>query len=208
MRDHEFAEPGVVFVHRTDRPFRLRVPAARLGFDLLTPRARRKQHTRADATEPQEERRRKLLQFAASSSGTWSGAPPTILRVRGRRLLLGTVLAGTLVVAGCGGTKSYDAEKTRSCLADQPGVKLSNKVDFVASTALGGAFNAKLLGNQVTLVFAEDRTEAERIVRAYQRFRGKNIGLTDVLRPSHNVVALWEAHPSDVALQTIEDCLK
>ena len=150
----------------------------------------------------------KLLQFAASSSGAWSAAPPTILRVRGRRLLVGAVLAGTLVVAGCGGAKSYDAEKTRSCLADQPGVKLSNKVDFVASTALGGAFNAKLLENQVTLAFAQDREEAERIVRAYQRFRGKNIGLTDVLRPSHNVVALWEAHPSDTALQTIEDCLK
>ena len=148
------------------------------------------------------------MQFAAPPSGAWTAAPPTILRVRGRRLLVGAVLAGTLVVAGCGGTKSYDAEKTRSCLADQPGVKLSNKVDFVASTALGGAFNAKLLGNQVTLAFAQDRTEAERIVRAYQRFRGKNIGLTDVLRPSRNVVALWEAHPSDTALQTIEDCLK
>ena len=208
MRDHEFAEPGVAFVHRTDRPFRLRVPAARLGFDLLTPRARRKQHTRGDATRPQEDWGRKLLQFAASPFGAWSAAPPTILRVRGRRLLAGAVLAGTLVVAGCGGTKSYDAEKTRSCLADQPGVKLSNKVDFVASTALGGAFNAKLLGNQVTLAFTRDRKEAERIVRAYQRFRGKNIGLTDVLRPSRNVVALWKAHPSDTALQTIEDCLK
>ena len=208
MRDHEFAEPGVAFVHRTDRPFRLRVPAARLGFDLLTPRARRKQHTRGDATGPQEDWGRKLLQFAASPFGAWSAAPPTILRVRGRRLLAGAVLAGTLVVAGCGGTKSYDAEKTRSCLADQPGVKLSNKVDFVASTALGGAFNAKLLGNQVTLAFTLDRKEAERIVRAYQRFRGKNIGLTDVLRPSRNVVALWKAHPSDTALQTIEDCLK
>ena len=149
-----------------------------------------------------------MLQIANSPSGRESGVPPTIVRVRGRLLVSCAVLTGTLVVAGCGGTKSYDAEKTRSCLADQPGVKLSNKVDFVASTALGGAFNAKLLGNQVTLAFAEDRKEAERIVRAYQRFRGKNIGLTDVLRPSQNVVALWEAHPSDTALQTIEDCLK
>ena len=99
MRDHEFAEPGVAFVHRTDRPFRLRVPAARLGFDLLTPRARRKQHTRADATGPQEGWGRKLLQFAAPPSAAWSAAPPTILRVRGRRFLVGAVLAGTLVVA-------------------------------------------------------------------------------------------------------------
>ena len=128
--------------------------------------------------------------------------------MRGRLLLLGAVLAATLVVAGCGGTKSYDADKTRACLADQSGVRVRNKVDFVASTALGGAFNVKLPGNQVTLSFAEDRNEAERIVRAYQRFRGKNIGLTDVLRPTRNVVALWEAHPSDAALQTIQDCLK
>jgi hypothetical protein len=123
-------------------------------------------------------------------------------------LLLCAVLAGALLAAGCGGTTSYDAEKTRACLSEQPGVKLRNKVDFVASTALGGAFNVRLLGNQVTLAFAEDRQEAERIVRAYQRFRGENIGLTDVLRPTKNVVALWKAHPSDTALQTIQDCLK
>jgi hypothetical protein len=147
------------------------------------------------------------LQFAGSCAGWGSAAGPRIDRVRGG-LLLCAVLAGTLLVAGCGGTTTYDADKTRACLAEQPGVKVRNKVDFVASTALGGAFNVKLLGNQVTLAFGEDRKEAERIVRAYQRFRGKNIGLPDVLRPTQNVVALWEAHPSDTALQTIQDCLK
>ena len=208
MKDHKFAEPGVAFVHRTDRPsacaYRLLASASTYSRPVLGASST----LRAEAAGPQEGRGRKLLQFAVSLFGAWAEAAPTILRVRGRRLFLGAVLAGTLVVAGCGGTKSYDAEKTRSCLADQPGVKLTNKVDFVASTALGGAFNAKLLGNQVTLAFAEDRKEAERIVRAYQRFRGKNIGLTDVLKPSHNVVALWEAHPSETAVQTIEDCLK
>jgi hypothetical protein len=127
--------------------------------------------------------------------------------VRGR-LLLGAVLAGTLLVAGCGGTSTYDADKSRACFEKQPGVKVRNKVDVVASTAPGGAFNVKLRGNQVTLSFGQDRKEAQRIVLAYQRFRGKNIGLPDVLRPTKNVVALWEAHPSDAALQTIQDCLK
>jgi hypothetical protein len=122
-------------------------------------------------------------------------------------LLLGAVLVG-LLAAGCGGAKTYDADKSRACLAKQRGVRISNKVDFVASTALGGAFNVKLLGNQVTLAFAEDRKEAERIVRAYQRFRGKNIGLTDVLRPKNNVVILWVAHPTDTAEETIQECLK
>jgi hypothetical protein len=138
-----------------------------------------------------------------------SGLPPRIGRVRGRLLLLGAVLvAATLVVAGCGGTKTYDADKTRACLADQQGVQVRNKVDFVASTALGGAFNVKLPGNQVTLAFADDREEAQRLVRGYQQAAGKNIGLTDVLRPTHNVVILWEKHPSDAAVQTIQDCLK
>jgi hypothetical protein len=87
-------------------------------------------------------------------------------------------------------------------------VVVRNKVDFVASNALGGAISVTVPGNEVTLSFADDRTEAERIVRAYQRFRGKNIGLEDVLRAYHNVVALWALHPSDAALQTIRDCLK
>jgi hypothetical protein len=125
-----------------------------------------------------------------------------------RRLLLPAVLTGAVLVAGCGSPSAYDADKTRACLAKQTGVKVTNKVDFIASNALGGAFTAKLLGNQVTLSFGDDRQEAERIVRAYQRFKGKNIGLEDVLKPSRNVVALWKAHPSDTALQTIDDCLK
>jgi hypothetical protein len=119
------------------------------------------------------------------------------------------VLAGLLVVAaGCGSPSSYDFDKTRACLAKQPGLRVSNKVDFVASNALGGAVSVKLPGNEVTLSFADDRQEAERIVRAYERFKGKNIGLEDVLRPVHNVVALWALHPSDDALRTIHDCLK
>jgi hypothetical protein len=123
-------------------------------------------------------------------------------------LLLPVVLIGALVAAGCGSPSTYDADKTRACLSKQSGVVLSNKVDFIASNALDGAFTAKFLGNQVTLSFADDRQEAERIVRAYERFKGKNIGLEDVLRPTKNVVALWAAHPSDTALQTIRDCLK
>jgi hypothetical protein len=124
-----------------------------------------------------------------------------------RALVLCAVLLA-LVAAGCGGTKSYDADKTRACLAKQQGVAVSEKVDFVASTALGGAFRVRLPGNSVTLAFADDRKEAQRLVRAYQRVAGKNIGLTDVLRPNRNVIVLWEKHPSDAALETIQDCLK
>jgi hypothetical protein len=128
--------------------------------------------------------------------------------MRSRRFLLPLVLAGAAVLTGCGSSSTYDLQKTRACLAEQQGVVVDNRVDFVASNALGGAITVKLLGNQVTLSFAEDRQETERIVRAYQRFKGRNIGLPDVLRPSHNVVELWKAHPNDTALQTIHDCLK
>src|SRR5437867_3330186 len=129
--------------------------------------------------------------------------------MRPQAFLLAAVLAGALVVvAGCGSPGAYDVDKTRACLVGQPGVAVHNKVDFVASNALGGAISVTVPGNEVTLSFADDRAEAERIVRAYQRFKGSNIGLEDVLRAHHNVVALWALHPSDAALQTIRDCLK
>jgi hypothetical protein len=135
--------------------------------------------------------------------------------MRPQALLLAAVLAGALaVVAGCGSVNTYDVDKTRACLVRQHGVVVRNKVDFVASNALGGAISVTLGGkvilggNEVTLSFARDRTEAGRIVRAYQRFKGRNIGLEDVLHVNHNVVALWAQHPSDAAQQTIRDCLK
>ena len=150
----------------------------------------------------------------ASLSSECARLPKSPQRPRGvvqclavRRPLIFAILVG-LLAAGCGGSKSYDADKTRACLAKQSGVQLSNDVDFVASTALGGAFNARLLGNKVTLSFGEDRKETQRIVRAYQRFRGQNIGLTDVLRPKNNVVILWAQHPTDTAEETIQECLK
>jgi hypothetical protein len=125
------------------------------------------------------------------------------------QLLIAAALAGALlVVAGCGGTTTYSADRTRACLAKRTGVTVSSRVDFVASSALGGSFSVRLLRNEVTLSFALDRKGAQRLVYAYERFRGKNIGLEDVLRPVGNVVALWASHPSDTALQTIHDCLK
>jgi hypothetical protein len=129
--------------------------------------------------------------------------------MRPQALLLAVVFACALVVlAGCGSPSAYDVDKTRACLLGQPGVVVRNKVDFVASNALGGAISVTLGGNEVTLSFADDRAEAERIVRAYQRFKGRNIGLEDVLHANRNLVALWAAHPSDAALQTIHDCSK
>ncbi len=123
---------------------------------------------------------------------------------------LAALLAGTvLLAAGCGGTKTYSEAATRACL-EHAGVDVravpSN--DVVASAAEGGGFTAQFRDNKVTVSFGLDRKGAERIVRGYQRFRGSNIGLEDVLRPKQNVVMLWALHPPDAYLQTIEACLK
>ena len=132
-------------------------------------------------------------------------------RVRGFPPRLAAVLAGTTVVlvAGCGGTKTYSATASRSCL-EKAGVDVRNvpRDDFVASSAEGGAFTAHFRDDLVTVSFGLDRKGAERIVRGYQQFRGKNIGLEDVLRPKQNAVMLWALHPPEAYLQTIEACLK
>lgn len=123
---------------------------------------------------------------------------------------LSALLAGTLVLAaGCGGTTTYSESATRSCL-ERSGVHVTavSKDDFVASAAEGGAFTARFRDNLVTVSFGLDRSGAQQIVRGYQRFRGKNIGLEDVLRPVHNAVMLWALHPAEAYLQTIEACLK
>ena len=123
---------------------------------------------------------------------------------------LAVVLAGSaFVLAGCGGTTTYSEADSRSCL-QKAGVSVQSapRADFVASSAEGGSFTARVPGNKVTISFGLDRNGAERIVRGYQRFRGKNIGLEDVLKPKHNAVMLWALHPSDADLGTIEACLK
>ncbi len=128
---------------------------------------------------------------------------------RGVLFMLG--LALVVLVAGCGGSTTYDKTKTRACLTAR-GAKTTNKLgaDFVASTAGGGAFVADLGDNSVKLVFGTDESDAEQIQQAYQRFAFKNVqsGLSDVLRRYKNVVTLWHQHPQDSDLALIVGCLK
>jgi hypothetical protein len=119
------------------------------------------------------------------------------------------VAAGAaLFAAGCGGSKAYALSPTRACLEKQPGVRVGSRVDFVASTALGGALDVRLPRNQVTIAFALDGAEAKRLLRAYRRFRGRNIGIGDVLRPQRNAVLLWASHPDDHDLAKVIGCLE
>jgi hypothetical protein len=112
---------------------------------------------------------------------------------------------------GCGSPPSkYERTKSSECLA-KTGAEIERaNGDFVASTASGGAFRAVLHGGTtfVTLSFGSDDDEASQIVAGYDRFHGKNIGVSDILYQDHNVVMLWKLHPSDDELQLVTGCLK
>jgi hypothetical protein len=123
-----------------------------------------------------------------------------------------TVLAAAVLLAGCGGggTTMYRKDATEACLrkaALQP-KPVSETVDFVASSAKGGAFVVQLVDNRVTVSFGDTIDNADNIELAYRRFKAANVGLDDVLRRQGNALMLWHVHPQDNDLATITGCLK
>jgi hypothetical protein len=131
----------------------------------------------------------------------------------GRSLAIAVFAAAafSLLAAGCGGSTSYSLEKTRACLKGEKDVRLGPvpHSDFIASVAEGGAVAVSFPSrNRVTIAFGMDQEEADRIAAGYRRFRGKNIGIEDVLRPNHNAVLLWKEHPTSDDESTVTDCLK
>ena len=124
-----------------------------------------------------------------------------------RRFALGALLAAG-VLAGCGKhTPNYSLAKSSACL-HQDGVELGGQLDFVATTATGGAVRVRLRDNSLTLVFGQTQSDADNIDAAYRRFHASNVGIDDVLRRQGNAVMLWQQHPSDEDLATITGCLK
>lgn len=123
--------------------------------------------------------------------------------------LLGTLILVVVLASSCGksGTSLYSAAKTRACLASH-GVRIGGQLDFVATTATGGAFRSVLATNSVTVAFGDTVTDADNINQAYHRFHAKNVGIGDVLRQQGNAVMLWHAHPADTELARITGCLK
>ena len=128
-----------------------------------------------------------------------------------KRLLAALVVV--LVASACGGARQPDTYKlapTKTCLQEAD-VRVSTRaIDFVASTALGGALNAKFRGNEVTLAFGDSPDAAERTERAYRRFApdGLKPKIDDVLRRERNVVLLWAVAPSEEQRRTVVDCLR
>jgi hypothetical protein len=119
------------------------------------------------------------------------------------------LLAVAALAASCGGqsTKLASLDKTRACLTSH-GVRLGGGLDFVATTATGGALKAHPGDNSVTVVFGATVADADNINQAYHRFHSQNVGIEDVLRQQDNVVMLWHQHPSDTDLNRITSCLK
>jgi len=135
------------------------------------------------------------------------GAAVITLRRVGRLGLVGLVIA--VLAAGCGGQSDYSLAKTRSCLASED-VKIASARDFVATTATGGAFRARLSDNEVTLAFGEKDSDAVDIAYAYQRFAFANVrgNILDVLQRYRNVVLLWQQHPQSADLALVTGCLR
>jgi hypothetical protein len=128
----------------------------------------------------------------------------------GRLSLAGLAVVILTVVAGCGGKSTYSADHTKNCLT-QRGVKIGGPLDFVANTAMGGAFRANLGDdNWVTVAFGDTLASGVDIENAYTRFALPNVrsGLSDVLRRYNNAVTLWHMHPSDSDLSLVVGCLR
>jgi hypothetical protein len=122
-------------------------------------------------------------------------------------IVLAAVLAA--LVAGCGGSSShnYSLGKTSACLQTKP-VRLGGPLDFVASTATGGAVKVHTSGNFLTLVFGKTVDDANNIADAYRRFAANNVGINDVLNQNQNAVMLWHTHWSQPDLDLVTGCLK
>jgi hypothetical protein len=120
---------------------------------------------------------------------------------------LSFVLLLGLAACGGSGTSLYSLQKTKSCLTANH-IRLGGTLDFVATTATGGALRAHLPGEFVTIAFGATTADADNIDQAYRSFHAQNVGIDDVLREDRNAVMLWHVHPSDAEIATITSCLK
>ena len=123
---------------------------------------------------------------------------------------IAAVLAATAACGGSGHSGDYAKEASSACLTGKgiPVTSVANSTDFVADSATGGAFRARLPHNRVTVSFGLTVDDADNIDQAYRRFHAANVGIDDILRQQGNAVMLWHTHPSDADIATVTGCLK
>ena len=108
------------------------------------------------------------------------------------------------------GKTTYSARPVEDLPARSAASAIGGPLDFVASTATGGAFVANLGDNLVTVAFGDNLKSGTDIESAYTRFALPNVraGLADVLRRYNNAVTLWHEHPNDSDLALVVGCLR
>ncbi|HWE82564.1 MAG TPA: hypothetical protein VG265_13020 [Gaiellaceae bacterium] len=140
------------------------------------------------------------------------------LALAGGRLAVAVAILGG--AAGCGSRPAgsgppsvaappiFARTATRSCLVAR-GVPIGGTVDFVGSTASGGAFVAHFGRRSVTVAFGLSISEGETLQAGYRRLSAPAIRaqLGDLLRRYDNVVTLWGSSPPARAFVLLADCI-
>jgi hypothetical protein len=119
--------------------------------------------------------------------------------------------AAALAASGCGGEDEptlFRLQPTLECLRDDDIPATTSRLDFVASTAPGGALRAPLGLNEFVIVFGNNRREAVALEDAYERFGTDRPGVQDRLVRARNVVLVWAGPPSPEELDRVSECLK
>lgn len=108
-------------------------------------------------------------------------------------------------VTGCGSSNvTYDANAVRDCL---PGFQ-DDTQDALAADAPGGAFEATIGRNTVTLAFGRSEGDAERLMGSYRTLgEAFDQPVDDILSRRGNLVMVWANTPSSVERDTLEKCL-
>ena len=125
------------------------------------------------------------------------------------------------LAAGCGSPTSqpgpltavpgpiFSRAGTSACLLAR-GVRIGGRLDFLASSATGGAFVAHLGGNVVTVAFGETTADSQSLEAAYRRFASPRMRprLAVLLRRYDNVVTVWNDTPRTTSVDLVAGCLR
>jgi hypothetical protein len=124
--------------------------------------------------------------------------------------ILPLLVALAVAATGCGREEPvvYDAAASRQCVRESGLNPTTRGLDFVAQSALGGAYTTRVGDKKVVVVFGLSDEDAERTELAYRNFAPEGYGIQDVLRRERNVVMLWSLPPTVTQHERIHGCLR